>query len=115
MFRFFFGCMYRHRQFSGDPHPGNFLLLDDGRVAFLDFGLFKRIDAAASSSSWQASAPGRSRATRETLHRPCAEAGFIADPSVSNPSSCSTSSEDATWWYTSPTKRSSSSPRSPPR
>ena len=22
VFRFFFGCMYRHRQFSGDPHPG---------------------------------------------------------------------------------------------
>ena len=33
--------MYRHRQFCGDPHPGNFLLLPDGRVAFLDFGLFK--------------------------------------------------------------------------
>ena len=41
IFRFFFGCMYRHRQFSGDPHPGNFLLQPDGRVAFLDFGLFK--------------------------------------------------------------------------
>ena len=41
VFRFFFGCMYRHHQFSGDPHPGNFMLLDDGRVAFLDFGLFK--------------------------------------------------------------------------
>ena len=27
VFRFFFGCMYRHHQFSGDPHPGNFLLL----------------------------------------------------------------------------------------
>ena len=26
VFRFYFGCMYRHRQFSGDPHPGNFLL-----------------------------------------------------------------------------------------
>ena len=26
----------------GDPHPGNCLLLDDGRMAFLDFGLFKR-------------------------------------------------------------------------
>jgi predicted unusual protein kinase regulating ubiquinone biosynthesis (AarF/ABC1/UbiB family) len=26
VFRFFFGCMYRHHQFSGDPHPGNFLL-----------------------------------------------------------------------------------------
>src|SRR4051795_3131227 len=43
VFRFYFGCMYRHRQFSGDPHPGNFLLLDDGRVAFIDFGLFKRM------------------------------------------------------------------------
>jgi predicted unusual protein kinase regulating ubiquinone biosynthesis (AarF/ABC1/UbiB family) len=41
VFRFFFGCMYRHHQFSGDPHPGNFMLLDDGSVAFLDFGLFK--------------------------------------------------------------------------
>src|SRR4029077_13689007 len=36
VFRFFLGCLYRHRQFSGDPHPGNFLLLGDGRVAFLD-------------------------------------------------------------------------------
>jgi predicted unusual protein kinase regulating ubiquinone biosynthesis (AarF/ABC1/UbiB family) len=46
VFRFFFGSMYRHREFSGDPHPGNFLRMADGRVAFLDFGLFKRIDAA---------------------------------------------------------------------
>ena len=30
VFRFFFGCMYRHHQFSGDPHPGNFLLMADG-------------------------------------------------------------------------------------
>ena len=30
VFRFFFGCMYRHHQFSGDPHPGNFMLLGDG-------------------------------------------------------------------------------------
>src|SRR4051812_38960564 len=26
IFRFYFGCMYRHHQFSGDPHPGNCLL-----------------------------------------------------------------------------------------
>ena len=45
IFRFYFGSMYRHHQFSGDPHPGNCLLLDDGRMAFLDFGLFKRISA----------------------------------------------------------------------
>src|SRR3954470_24964699 len=45
IFRFYYGCMYRHRQFSGDPHPGNCRLLPDGRVAFLDFGLFKTISS----------------------------------------------------------------------
>ncbi|ACB83893.1 ABC1 kinase family protein [Natranaerobius thermophilus] len=25
--------------FHGDPHPGNFILLDDGRLAFTDFGI----------------------------------------------------------------------------
>jgi predicted unusual protein kinase regulating ubiquinone biosynthesis (AarF/ABC1/UbiB family) len=43
VFRFFFGSFYRNGHFSGDPHPGNYLLLDDGRVAFLDFGLTKKV------------------------------------------------------------------------
>jgi predicted unusual protein kinase regulating ubiquinone biosynthesis (AarF/ABC1/UbiB family) len=43
LFRFFFGCLYRLGHFSGDPHPGNYFLLDDGRVAFLDFGMAKRL------------------------------------------------------------------------
>jgi predicted unusual protein kinase regulating ubiquinone biosynthesis (AarF/ABC1/UbiB family) len=41
--RFFLGSLYRFGQFSGDPHPGNFRLLDDGRVAFVDFGMTKRV------------------------------------------------------------------------
>jgi predicted unusual protein kinase regulating ubiquinone biosynthesis (AarF/ABC1/UbiB family) len=47
IFRFYFGSMYRLEMFSGDPHPGNMLLLDDGRMAFLDFGLFKRLEPGA--------------------------------------------------------------------
>ncbi|HLY50249.1 MAG TPA: AarF/ABC1/UbiB kinase family protein, partial [Solirubrobacteraceae bacterium] len=47
LFRFYFGCLYRHHQFSGDPHPGNSMLMEDGRMAFLDFGLFKRMPAGA--------------------------------------------------------------------
>src|SRR3954469_9235764 len=43
VFRFFFGSFYRNGHFSGDPHPGNYLLLSDGRVAFLDFGLTKKV------------------------------------------------------------------------
>jgi predicted unusual protein kinase regulating ubiquinone biosynthesis (AarF/ABC1/UbiB family) len=38
IFRFAFGNFYRHHLFNGDPHPGNYLLCDDGRIAFLDFG-----------------------------------------------------------------------------
>src|SRR3954449_3252721 len=47
VFRFYFGSMYRLEMFSGDPHPGNMLLLDDGRMAFLDFGRFKRLEPGA--------------------------------------------------------------------
>ena len=43
VFRFFFGSLYRDGHFSADPHPGNYLLMDDDRVGFLDFGMTKRI------------------------------------------------------------------------
>jgi predicted unusual protein kinase regulating ubiquinone biosynthesis (AarF/ABC1/UbiB family) len=43
VFRFFFGSLYRNGHFSGDPHPGNYRLMDDGRVAFIDFGMTKRV------------------------------------------------------------------------
>ncbi|MFD0364250.1 ABC1 kinase family protein [Nocardia sp. GCM10030253] len=44
IYRFYIGSIYLDCQFNGDPHPGNLLLTSDGRVAFLDFGLFKRMD-----------------------------------------------------------------------
>jgi predicted unusual protein kinase regulating ubiquinone biosynthesis (AarF/ABC1/UbiB family) len=43
VFRFFFESLYRIGHFSGDPHPGNFRLMDDGRVAFLDFGMTRKV------------------------------------------------------------------------
>src|SRR3954470_3776765 len=45
VFRFFFGTLKQTRRASGDPHPGNYLLQDDGRVGFLDFGLMRVVDA----------------------------------------------------------------------
>ena len=36
--RFFLGSGARVGRFNTDPHPGNYLLLEDGRMAFLDFG-----------------------------------------------------------------------------
>ena len=37
---------FRHRWLHGDPHPGNFLLLPDGRIGVLDFGATKRLPDA---------------------------------------------------------------------
>ena len=45
VFRFFFGLLYRDRIALGDPHPGNYLLLPDGQVCFLDFGLVRTVEA----------------------------------------------------------------------
>jgi predicted unusual protein kinase regulating ubiquinone biosynthesis (AarF/ABC1/UbiB family) len=44
VFRFCFGSIYHLQHFNADAHPGNYLLLADGRVAFLDFGMTKHLD-----------------------------------------------------------------------
>jgi hypothetical protein len=99
VFRFFVGCLYRHRQFSGDPHPGNFLLQDDGRVAFLDFGLFKRMDAAPVELELACQ-----RAVVEgdaaTLHALLAKSGFLPQPERVDPDHLLAFIGDAIWWYT---------------
>jgi predicted unusual protein kinase regulating ubiquinone biosynthesis (AarF/ABC1/UbiB family) len=99
VFRFFLGCLYRHRQFSGDPHPGNFLLLDDGRVAFLDFGLFKRMEAEPVELELAAQ-----RAVTEgdaaKLHELLAASGFLPEPERVDPEHLLAFITDAIWWYT---------------
>ncbi|MBI2570789.1 MAG: AarF/ABC1/UbiB kinase family protein [Candidatus Schekmanbacteria bacterium] len=42
LFKFLFASLYCHGMFNADPHPGNYLFLPDGRVAFLDFGCVQR-------------------------------------------------------------------------
>jgi len=99
VFRFFLGCLYRHRQFSGDPHPGNFLLLADQRVAFLDFGLFKRLDAEPVELELAAQ-----RAVTEgdpaKLHELLASSGFLPEPERVDPDNLLAFVRDAIWWYT---------------
>jgi predicted unusual protein kinase regulating ubiquinone biosynthesis (AarF/ABC1/UbiB family) len=98
VFRFYFGCMYRHHQFSGDPHPGNSLLLDDGRMAFLDFGLFKRIPASIAEFELQIArlaATGDGAALIEHLHR----GGFIGQTKYYTPQGILDQVHDMTWWY----------------
>src|SRR5438094_498337 len=41
--RFMFRSIYEHRLFNADPHPGNYLFPDDGRLVVLDFGCVKEL------------------------------------------------------------------------
>ena len=41
----FIRSLYGLRSIHADPHPGNFLVLDDGRTGLVDFGCVKRLDA----------------------------------------------------------------------
>src|SRR5689334_13015472 len=79
VFRFFFGCMYRHRQFSGDPHPGNFLLQPDGKVAFLHFGLFKVMPKELIEIELECQRAGH-EGDGERLKQIWTETGFLAQP-----------------------------------
>jgi predicted unusual protein kinase regulating ubiquinone biosynthesis (AarF/ABC1/UbiB family) len=99
IFRFFMGCLYRHRQFSGDPHPGNFMLMNDGKVAFLDFGLFKRMEAkdvALELACQRAAVEG----DREELHRLLAQSGFLPEPEKVDLDELYDYVSDSIWWYT---------------
>jgi len=53
LFRFAQGSIHRLGVFNGDPHPGNYRFLPDGRIAFLDFGLVKRW----TSGEWESLSP----------------------------------------------------------
>ena len=39
--------IFVHGVFNGDPHPGNVLLMPDGRLGLIDYGQVKRVDASA--------------------------------------------------------------------
>src|SRR4051794_20322911 len=98
VFRFFFGCMYRHRQFSGDPHPGNFLLQPDGSVAFLDFGLFKVMPAELIEIELACQRAGH-EGDGERLHEIFSKTGFLREPDRFRPDKLLAQFLDATWWY----------------
>jgi predicted unusual protein kinase regulating ubiquinone biosynthesis (AarF/ABC1/UbiB family) len=43
VYRFFYGNVLGLGLTLGDPHPGNYLLCGDGRVAFFDFGMVRNL------------------------------------------------------------------------
>lgn len=99
VFRFFFGSLYRDGHFSGDPHPGNFLLMDDGRVAFLDFGMTKRIDRPQIEAEIEVMRRGMA-GDATGLHAALASLGYYAaDDEEVTPVAVMAHFRDLTGWY----------------
>ena len=99
VFRFFFGSLYRNGHFSGDPHPGNYRLMPDGRVAFIDFGMTKRVDRAdidAEVGAIRAAMDG----DPDDLHRRLGAMGFFdPDDDEVTPEAVYDHFHDVTAWY----------------
>jgi predicted unusual protein kinase regulating ubiquinone biosynthesis (AarF/ABC1/UbiB family) len=99
LFRFYFGCLYRHHQFSGDPHPGNSMVLTDGRVAFFDFGLFKRMPAGSVELEIEV-ARAVIEGDTETIMERGTEIGFFPEGETFDPDRVLEHFRAATSWYT---------------
>lgn len=79
IFRFHFGSIVHLQHFNADAHPGNYILLDDGRVAFLDFGMTKHLDREQielEARTVEAAADGDCERLRKEMH----DLGFLANP-----------------------------------
>ncbi len=99
VYRFFAGSLFRNGHFSGDPHPGNYRLMDDGRVAFLDFGMTKRVGREQVAREMAVFRAGM-ESDADALHAALATMGFFdaGDPAFP-PAAVLAHFRDATSWF----------------
>jgi predicted unusual protein kinase regulating ubiquinone biosynthesis (AarF/ABC1/UbiB family) len=78
VFRFFFD-RERTLMILGDPHPGNYLLLEDGRVGFLDFGMVRRLPREHFERE-RALGKAIGSSDAAAVHALMSELGYLPDP-----------------------------------
>ena len=76
-YRFYLGSLYLDGLFNCDPHPGNYLFLDDGRVVFLDYGCCRRFTRER-LDQWVSMNRAVYQDDQTELHRLALELGFFA-------------------------------------
>src|SRR3954462_12236274 len=101
VFRFFFGTLKYTRRASGDPHPGNYLLQDDGRVGFLDFGLMRVVDADYLEGERRL-AQAVERGEAPAVHHGLASLGYLPRPETFDPDRLLEQIRTAGEWYLEP-------------
>ena len=101
IFRFFFGTLEHTRRARGDPHPGNYLLLDDDRVGFLDFGLMRVVDADYLEGE-RTLAQAVSRGDAPAVHAHLTTLGYLPEPDTFDPERLLEQIRTAGEWYLEP-------------
>jgi predicted unusual protein kinase regulating ubiquinone biosynthesis (AarF/ABC1/UbiB family) len=104
VFRFYFGLVKYLRRASGDPHPGNYLLLPDGRVGFLDFGLMRVLDEGYLEGE-QAVAAAVEAGDAVRVHAALSALGYLPDPGTFDPEGLLAQISAMGAWYLEPGER----------
>ena len=98
LFRGSFGSIYHLQHFNADPHPGNYLLMEDGRVAFLDFGMTKKLDREQIELE-QRAVDAAVRNDPEGLRTALHDLGFVKKPSKLDAERLMTHVMEIGGWY----------------
>ncbi|HWT25786.1 MAG TPA: AarF/ABC1/UbiB kinase family protein, partial [Solirubrobacteraceae bacterium] len=101
LFRFYFGLVKHLGRVSGDPHPGNYLLLPDGRVGFLDFGLMRVLDPGYLDGEREVAAAVEAR-DPDAVHAALAAVGYLPDPDDFDPDDLLAQIAAMGAWYLEP-------------
>jgi predicted unusual protein kinase regulating ubiquinone biosynthesis (AarF/ABC1/UbiB family) len=124
VFRFFFATLDRAGLALGDPHPGNYLLREDGKVSFLDFGLVRKVSPAHLDGERRL-ACAIADGDADGVHREMTELGYLPEPDTFEPEPLLAQVQTAGSWMFEPGFRNitpelvrevveqGSSPRSP--
>jgi predicted unusual protein kinase regulating ubiquinone biosynthesis (AarF/ABC1/UbiB family) len=104
VFRFYHGLVRYTGRVSGDPHPGNYLLLADGRVGFLDFGLM-RVLARDYLDAEAAIAVAVEEREAAQVHALLAELGYLPEPATFDPELLLEQLSAMGAWYMEPGRR----------
>lgn len=101
IYRFYCGNLYMTGRFCADPHPGNIMVLADGTVGFVDFGLYVQMTSAEVDLE-RAVFAAVIRGDTKTAYTLACAAGFIVDEDAMPPAVAMEYLQTVAAWHLTP-------------
>ncbi|MGB8331478.1 MAG: AarF/ABC1/UbiB kinase family protein [Polyangiales bacterium] len=80
LFEFYVGSLFSNGIYNCDPHPGNYVFLEDGRIGMLDYGCTRAFEGAFAAKLARLTLAVH-RDDRELLHRAFLDLGMVREDS----------------------------------